>query len=118
MTVSTPEVTVLDMTSAPQHSGGLSNVATVIAQLLEDNRLDPTALAAVAANYPAPVVQRTGWLIEFAAHEPGHDVDLTELRTVATPRSRPVHLSMGTEQTGERDGRWNVVVNTDVELDL
>ena len=38
MTVSTPEVTVLDMASAPEHSGGLSNVATVIADLKAPSR--------------------------------------------------------------------------------
>jgi predicted transcriptional regulator of viral defense system len=118
MTVSTPEVTVLDMISSPQHSGGLSNVATVIAQLLEDRKLDPTALAVVAAGYPAPVAQRAGWLIEFAAHESGQDIDLTELRSVAAVRSRPVPLSTGAEVGGERDPRWNVVVNADVEPDL
>jgi predicted transcriptional regulator of viral defense system len=118
MTVSTAEATILDMTSAPQHSGGLSNVATVIAQLLEDGKLDPAALAVVAAGYPAPVAQRAGWLIEFTAREAGHDVDLTELRTVAAARSRPVPLSPGAEVGGERDAHWNVVVNADVEPDL
>lgn len=118
VTVSTPEVTILDMTSAPQHSGGLSNVATVIAQLLEDDNLNPSELAAVAAGYPAPVVQRTGWLIELAARETGHEIDLTELSAAAARRSRPVPLATGTGIGGARDDRWNVIVNADVEPDL
>ena len=40
MRVSTPEVTVLDLVGDPVHGGGLSNVATVIGDLLEDDKLD------------------------------------------------------------------------------
>ncbi len=115
--VSTPEVTVFDMVAAPQHSGGLSNIATVIAQLVEDDKLDPAELASVAAGYPAPVVQRAGWLIEFTAREAGLELALDTLRA-AINRSRPTPLSTGTEGRGRRDERWNVIVNADVEPDL
>ena len=37
MRVSTPEVTVLDLVASPGHGGGLSNVATVVGDLLEDD---------------------------------------------------------------------------------
>lgn len=118
MTVSTPEVTVLDMASAPEHSGGLSNVATVIADLLEDSKLDTAELARVAATYPASVAQRTGWLIDRAAREIGRDIDLDALSVVAAQRSKPTTLASGDEPHGPHDRRWNIIVNTGVEPDL
>jgi predicted transcriptional regulator of viral defense system len=118
MTVSTPEVTVLDMASAPEHSGGLSNIATVIADLLEDSKLDTAELARVAATYPASVAQRTGWLIDLVAREIGGDVDLDALIVVAAQRSKPTPLASGDEPTGPHDLRWNIIVNADVEPDL
>jgi predicted transcriptional regulator of viral defense system len=118
MTVSTPEVTLLDMASAPEHSGGLSNIATVIADLLEDSKLDTAELARVAATYPASVAQRTGWLIDLAAREFGGAVDLDALNVVAAQRSKPTPLASGDEPTGPHDLRWNIIVNADVEPDL
>jgi predicted transcriptional regulator of viral defense system len=118
MKVSTPEVTILDMASAPEHSGGLSNIATVIADLLEDSKLDPAELARVAATYPVSVTQRTGWLIDLAAREIGADIDLDALTVVAAQRSKPTPLASGDDPHGPHDGRWNIIVNADVEPDL
>ncbi len=118
LTVATPEVTVLDMVSAPQHSGGLSNIATVIAQFVEDDKLNPAELVTVASGYPAPVAQRAGWLIEFATNEAGFALTLDALMAATAPRSRPTPLATGTEPLGDRDERWNVIVNADVEPDL
>jgi predicted transcriptional regulator of viral defense system len=111
-------VTVLDMASAPEHSGGLSNIATVIAALLEDSRLDTSVLAGIASGYPASVAQRTGWLIDLAAREAGGAVDLDALAIVATQRAKPTLLASGDGPHGPYDERWNVIVNADVEPDL
>jgi predicted transcriptional regulator of viral defense system len=118
MIVSTPEVTVLDMASTPEHSGGISNIATVIADLLEDSRLNTAELARVATDYPVSVAQRTGWLIEFAAREIGRDVSLDALMVVAAQRAKPTPLASGDEPQGRFDERWNIIVNADVEPDL
>jgi predicted transcriptional regulator of viral defense system len=118
MTVSTPEVTVLDMASAPEHSGGLSNIATVIASLIEDSKLDVGALAQAATGYPAAVAQRTGWLIDFVCTELDASVNLEALLAVTARRSTPALLASGGGRDGHHNDRWNVIVNTDVEPDL
>jgi predicted transcriptional regulator of viral defense system len=118
MTVSTPEVTVLDMVSAPEHSGGLSNIATVIADLLQESKLQLADVARVSADYPLAVAQRCGWLIDFVAREIGMQVDLDALSVVASQRSKPTPLASGNGLNGPRNRRWNVIVNTEVEPDL
>jgi predicted transcriptional regulator of viral defense system len=118
MTVSTPEVTVLDMTSAPEHSGGLSNVATVIAGFIEDSKLDLDALAQVATGYPTATAQRTGWLIDFVASELGTNVNLSALAAATARRSTPALLASGGGRDGRHNEHWNIIVNTDVEPDL
>ena len=87
MKESTPEATVLDLVGDPRHGGGLSNIATVIGEILEDDKLDIDQLVSVAEQYPLSVVQRTGWMIEHAAAEISKDVDLGPLANVANRRA-------------------------------
>jgi predicted transcriptional regulator of viral defense system len=118
MKVSTPEATVLDLVGDPRHGGGLSNIATVIGDLLEDDKLDVEQLVAIAEQYPSSVLQRTGWMIERAAAEIGKDIDLERLAEVANRRTERTLLSSSGPRRGNTDRRWRVVVNTEVESDL
>lgn len=114
--VSTPEVTVLDLVESPRDGAGLSNVATVVGSLLMDGSLDAAALASVAAEYPAAVAQRCGYIIDLMAGECGVEFDTAPLQAlVAGCRYR--HLSSGGGD-GRHDSRWHVVVNAEIEHDL
>ena len=113
MRVSTVEATVLDLVSAPPHSGGLSNVATVIGDLLEDSKLEPSRLAAIAHLWPTAVVQRTGWIIQQMGDAAGVDLELDALAAIASTGGRLVPSS----SDGPLDSRWKVVVNAQVEPD-
>jgi len=117
MTVSTPEVTLLDLVSMPQRSGGLSNVATVAGELLDDDAIDLAALASAAEGYPAAIAQRTGWLLDWLAGELGSIVQLDDLHQVASQRAAPTPMLPGVSG-GVLDDRWNVLVNTVIEPDL
>ena len=86
--VAIPEVTVFDLVESPEEGGGLSNVATVIGALLEEQRLGAAALASVAAIYPEVVAQRVGYLIDLMATEVGAEFD-TE-KTQEPPEGRPL----------------------------
>jgi predicted transcriptional regulator of viral defense system len=114
--VSTAEATVFDLVSAPKHSGGLSNVATVIADLMDDGKLDMTELIRIAPLWPTTVVQRTGWLIEFVSHELDRVPGLDPLAAVATKNGNPCKL-LPSGNRGPLDARWNIVINTQLELD-
>ncbi len=118
MRVSTPETTVLDLVGDPRHGGGLSNIATIIGELLDDDKLDIDQLNLAADHYPLSVVQRTGWMIERTAADVGKNVDLTGLATKASRRTERTLLSSSGPRRGHTDRRWRVVVNTEVESDL
>ena len=118
MNVSTPEATIFDLVGQPRHGGGLSNIATVIGELLDDAKVDLDLLATIAVEYPSAVVQRTGWMIEHVAVEIGKSLDLTRLEAVAAQRTERTLLSTSGPRRGSAHRRWNVVVNTEVESDL
>ena len=115
--VSTTAVTMLDLVGSPNRGGGLSNVATVIAQFAEDGLIEPSELASAAATYPRAVIQRAGHLIDSMSAIVGVQTDLAELeRTVAD--STPVALLPSAHTTGPLDDRWRVSVNVEIEPDL
>ena len=61
--VSSPEATAFDLVGYPKHTGGLDNVATVLAELRET--IDGEQLAAVAHLSPTPWAQRLGHLLDL-----------------------------------------------------
>ena len=117
VTVSTPETTVLDLVGAPHVGAGFSNVATVIGDLLVEGFLDPALLAEVAKMYPTTLAQRAGHLIEYMAREVDVDVELQELAQYVT-NSNYTPLSPSNPATRDRDKRWRVQINTNIEHEL
>ena len=117
VTVSTPETTVLDLVETPSLGAGLSNVATVIGDLLVEDQLDPAALADAARTYPTTSVQRAGYLIESMAIEVGVDIELSEFARLVAP-SNYTQLSPSSPPTSSRAKRWRVQINTTIEHDL
>ena len=118
MRLSSIEVTVLDLVSKPDRGGGLSNVATILGEMVQDAVLDPGALADVAGSYPTSVVQRTGWLLASVARVVHRTIDLAPLRQVAACRATATPLHAHRPHRGPVDESWNVIVNGPVEPDL
>ena len=118
MKVSVPETTVLDLVGSPEHGGGLSNIATVLGELLGDGLLHIPRLAELATAYPAAVSQRAGWLLELVAGEVAVAVDLGPLEELARTRLKPTPLAASGRRTGPFNERWKILVNVDVEPDL
>lgn len=114
MRVSTPETTAFDLVRFAPSAGYLSNVATVLGELVE--KLDPQALTSLADLYAAPDIQRLGYLLEMLGERRLSDPLADRLKV---RRYRPILLSPGLER-GEAasDPRWRVVPNETVEVDL
>jgi len=110
MRVSTPEVTVLDLISFPNASGALFNVATIIGDMLVEDALDVGRLAEVSSNYPASIVQRTGWLLDYMAGQVAVELDTEPLLSLAAGRVTSTPLDPGHRRSGDLDRRWNVIV--------
>ena len=112
--VSTPEATAFDLVGYPGRAGGLSNVATVLAELA--GSMDAARLRAETARSPLPWTQRLGYLLEragaaslaapLAEHVAARAKEYVPLR----PRKSAARAS--------RDARWRLFVNEEVETDL
>ena len=118
MRLSTPEGTALDLVMLPRRSGGLSNVATILGEMVQDGALDHQRLADLASQYPAAVAQRCGWLLELVTDFVEGTVDLEALRKVAGGRSTPASLASHGPRSGPVDENWNIIVNASIEPDL
>lgn len=110
--LSTRELTAVDLVERPDAGGGISNVATVLAELAP---LAGERLAEFAAARERSVARRLGWLLGFVET----DADLEPLRAVAMPGDgEATPLRAGGPRRGSVDRAWNVRVNTEVEPDL
>jgi predicted transcriptional regulator of viral defense system len=114
--VSAPETTVLDLAADPLLGGGVSNIATVLIELTEDNRLDPGQLANTANHFSLAAVRRLGYLLDATSQ---HEL-ATALHPLAEQRRHfPADpLAQGSGEHGAVDRRWRIRVNTPVEPDL
>lgn len=115
--VSSVELTVLDLVDLPRHGAGLSNVATIVGDLLADDLIDTAALAEVARTFPKATLRRTGLLVEHMSDELGLDVDLAPL-DAAVDHHEYTPLFAGRSAEGERSERWHVIINDPIEHDL
>jgi len=118
MRVSTAEVTVLDLVARPDRGGGLSNVATVAGELLQDGKLNAGSLAKAASTYRTSVIQRAGWLLDNVAGIAGVIFDTGALLELAGRRTEPTSLVASAGRVGPVDTRWNVRVNATIEPEL
>ncbi len=112
--VSTIEATAFDLVGYPGHAGGLSNVATILGELIET--VDADRLVEEVERAPLPWAQRLGYLLERVEAE-----DLAaRLFDVVDDRARdyvPLRARKACAGT-PRDRRWRLLVNDDVEAEL
>lgn len=110
--VSTPDLTAVDLAANPAHVGGLSNVATILAELPD---LDGPRIAALAKHRTRADARRLGWLLSLVRT----DMNLRAHMIFADPNhGQPTLLASNKPRTGHVDTDWNVRVNTNVEPDL
>lgn len=123
VSVSTPEATAFDLVSRPQDSGALFNVATIVGELAQDEKLDAVRLVALAPRYPLAVVRRLGWLLDRDAEFVDTAVlagslhEFVGSRAVGGRRAGDL-LVAGGPRRGATNRKWGLVENADVEPDL
>ena len=113
--VSTPEATAVDLIRYTRQAGGLDRVLTVLQELAE--HIDAKRLVQAAeADGQLASAQRLGWLLEKAG-SPRRAAPLAQW--VKAHRPLPAKLEPSRPLRGsQRDPRWNLWVNTQVEGDL
>ncbi len=110
---STPELTTLELVGYTGHAGGISNIATVLAELSEN--MDADVLCETAKLCPVSWAQRLGYLLEKAEASALADSLFSFVKTEArsyTPLRRAAKTTVV-----ERVARWKLIVNTEVEPD-
>jgi len=112
--ISTPEATALDLVGYQDHAGGLSQAATVLAELSE--KIDPEKLAAAAATAPIPWAQRLGYLLENV----GGGEKTGPLRDYIRKHvKRSVQLLPTVpHEHARRNSDWKLYINTEIEVEL
>lgn len=116
LVVASLEVTLLDLVVHPHHGGGLDHVATIVANAVQEQRLDAQRIVDAAATYRHATVQRLGYLAERAARDLGVHVDLGPMEHHVQGR-RVVPLAPRAPAGGATEPRWRVQANVDVEAE-
>jgi len=114
---SNAELTAVDLVHWANKIGGLSAVATVLAELRESTNFE-NAVAGVFKTADVPDIQRLGYLYEVVLGDraQGEMIYREMKRLSAVVRNVP--LLPGCKDTPlRRDGRWHIDVNTEVEVD-
>jgi predicted transcriptional regulator of viral defense system len=121
MNISSPELTVLDLVRYPRASGGIDNIATIIAEL--GGKLDIAKLAGLAPQFELSVIQRLGYLLARFGHADraerlyrrlpsGTVLPWVELEPAQAKRNAPF-----TSAPIQEDERWRVIVRRLPERD-
>ncbi len=112
--VATPEVIAADIVSMPQHAAGISNAATILADLSEE--MDIKKLIELTKhNSELFWLQRLGYLLEFL----GFDQLTNEISKILSDKK--LHwarlVSQAKYKPLQRNKKWKIIVNTKVEPD-
>jgi predicted transcriptional regulator of viral defense system len=111
--LSSPEATVLELVGYADRCGGLDNVASVLAELIEGT--DPDRLRAAAELCPVAWVQRLGHLLDVVGH--GDRADALAPYVTANARVVAPLVRARSSAGAPRLERWKLAVNASVEPD-
>lgn len=115
---SSPELTAIDLVQYARNIGGLSRAATVIQELVEV--MDVSKITEDIMDYTTvSTLQRLGFMLEHVIMEQAMADGLYDLLVRSGKRFGYVPLSHLTRcgNDAERDNRWKVLINTQIEMD-
>lgn len=117
LAVSGPALTATDLVQYESRIGGLNRAATVLSELAEE--LTPASFSPVLlAHAHTTSLQRLGYLLEYACF----NLPLANALYLAMDEQDLNRLRIPLQASGELKGyssrnRWNVIVNTEIEID-
>lgn len=117
LSISGPALTATDLVQYENRIGGLNRAATVLAELVEV--LTPASFSPELLGHAHTTsLQRLGYLLEYACF----NLSLADALYQAMDEQRMNRLRIPLQASGEAKGyssqnRWNVIVNTEIELD-
>jgi predicted transcriptional regulator of viral defense system len=114
--VESPEALMIDLLRYPMRSGGINNIATILTELEESIDENKLVASIVAMQTEQIILQRLGYLLEFVGAEKHANVIEKNLQTREL-RTRPLINGISTKGCN-RNLRWDLYINYDVEPDL
>lgn len=114
-TISSKELTFLDLIYCEQAMRGFNRIISILEELSEDIQLAKMRQV-VKNDFPLSVLQRAGYITETI-------LDNAKLAavfetTLAKSNPRTKLLSSSGVKDGEKNEKWNLIINTEIESDL
>lgn len=121
LTISSPELTAMDLLIYSQKSGGLNHIATILSELIEE--IDPNKLIEILEqSVKKSYAQRLGYILEhIESMEEQKQRNLVQIlyQYVTKNSLTPIALAPELKTKGKpRDRRWMIIENTVIESDL
>ena len=115
--ISNPILTAADLVQFEKKVGGLNRVASILQDLVES--IKPESITSTFVEYMhSSTLQRLGYLLETVIKEFVLADVLYDHMSGYSKRSRPVLLKASIPSKNlNADNRWNVVVNTEIQLE-
>jgi len=116
LTISTPESTAMDLVNYIQQSGGLSHVATVLAELQEVMQLEKI-IQLIAVHPQIAWKQRLGYLLEFV----GAQELAKAVKDYLSKQKRIDYIPLLPGEAfnkGNKNKNWKIIENTTIEIDI
>ena len=113
--ISSKELTFLDLIYFEQSIGGYSRIITILEELMESLNLNRMR-DAVKNDFPISTFQRAGFIAEnILANNKLAGIFETKL---AKAKPKTVLLKSSGQQIGDKDDKWKVLINTQIDSDI
>ena len=110
--VSSSELTAFDLIHYHNKIGGLNRIIPILEELAEE--MKPSLLAKVAKNQKTPTIQRLGYLLHLMGME-SHSLAL--VRELGKRKTKKIPLSLThKKRTGDVEGKFGIIINTELDL--
>ena len=113
--ISTKELTFLDLIYFEQTMGGFNRIMSILEELSEDINL--TKMKELVKNdFPISVYQRVGYIAENVLG----NTKLASIFETRLTKLKPttILLKSSGEKSGDKNTKWNIIINTEIESDL
>ena len=113
--ISNTELTFLDLVYYEQSIGGYNRIITILEELAESINLNKMR-DAIKNDFPVSTYQRAGYIVDnILSNKKLATIFETKL---AKSKSKTVLLKSSGQQFGERDDKWKILINTQIDSDL
>jgi predicted transcriptional regulator of viral defense system len=113
---SNAELTAIDIVQYTSHIGGLSRTATLLSELAEitdyENKIEELLQFTTTAT-----LQRLGYLLDEILEEPEQAGVIYKQLIALNKRMVYVPLSNQREESGEKNKKWKIDINAEIEVD-